>query len=279
MSTLQEVAKSALSTAYSGPIRRASERAGLHPTIFSIHLRIQEVAKMIDHRRAPNPYPVELPGASARFDVSARTEYNRVSSFLDEEPVIETIVAELEDDDVYWDVGANIGTHAFLPAAAHPTASVVAIEPYHRNVTKLIRNRALNDLDNVSILPLALSDRSGTAELRGENDQPGYGAFSLAGESDVEVVEVPVRPGDELIADGIPAPSVVKIDVEGGELAVLEGLEKTLSGGTVRTVFCEVHRHEGVSEDAVTNRLREYGYAVTPIAERGPALFVRADRR
>lgn len=278
MCALHERAETLLAALYSGPIRRVSERTGLHPFVFGLHRRIQTVTKLIDHRRAPNPYPVDIAGRTVQFDVSTLTEYNRVSSFLEEEALIGAIVGELRDDDVYWDVGANIGTHAFLPAAVHPTARVIAVEPHHRNVTKLIRNKTLNELDNVSILPIALSDRTGTATLRGADDRPGYGSFSLVGASADTVADVPVRPGDDVIADGVPAPSVVKIDVEGGELAVLDGLEATLASGTIRTVFCEVHRQEGVTEAEVARRLERFGYDVRRVAERGPTVFLRADR-
>lgn len=278
MCAIHERAETVLSSLYSGPIRRVSERTGLHPFLFEIHRRIQTITKRIDHRLAPNPYPVEVADRTVEFDVSSLTEYNRVSNFLDEGALIDAIVGELRDDDVYWDVGANIGTHAFLPAAAHPGARIIAVEPHHRNVAKLIRNKTANGLDNVSVLPIALSDRGGTAALRGEDDRPGYGSFSLVGESAETVATVPVRPGDDVIADGVPTPSVVKIDVEGGELAVLDGLKETLSTSAVRTVFCEVHRQEGISEDAVERRLRRFGYDVTRVAERGPTVFLRADR-
>lgn len=278
MYAIHKEVETLLSSLYSGPIRRVSERAGLHPLIFEIHRRIQTLSKRIDHRLAPNPYPVTVDDRTVRFDVSNLPEYNRVVSFLDEEAVIDEIVSELRDDDVYWDVGANIGTHALLPAAARPDARVIAVEPHHRNVAKLIRNKTLNGLDSVTILPIALSDREGTATLRGADDRPGYGSFSLTGGSEETVADVPVRPGDDVIDDGVPAPTVVKIDVEGGELAVLEGLSETLSEGSIRTVFCEVHRHEGVAAEDVVRRLREFGYEVSRVAERGPALFLRADR-
>lgn len=277
MCALHERAETLLASLYAGPVRRASERAGLHPFVFEIHRRIQTLAKRVDHRLAPNPYPVEVDGRTVRFDVSTLPEYNRVSSFLQEEAVIDTIVSELRDDDVYWDVGANIGTHALLPAAAHPSARVIAVEPHHRNVAKLIRNKTLNELD-ITILPIALSDRAGTATLRGADDRPGHGSFSLGDDATETAADVPVRPGDDVIADGVPTPSVVKIDVEGAELAVLDGLSETLSEGSIRTVFCEVHRHEGVDESEVVDRLESRGYDARRVAERGPAAFLRADR-
>ncbi|WP_171814664.1 FkbM family methyltransferase [Halopiger xanaduensis] len=278
MCALHERAETLLSSLYSGPIRNASEQAGLHPFVFEIHRRIQTLTKRVDHRLAPNPYPVEVNGRTVRFDVSTLPEYNRVSSFLDEEAVIDAIVSELRDDDVYWDVGANIGTHALLPAAAHPGARIIAVEPHHRNVAKLIRNKTLNESDSVTILPIALSDHTGTATLRGADDRPGYGSFSLGDDTEETVADVPVRPGDDVIADGVPKPSVVKIDVEGAEREVLDGLSETLAEGSIRTVFCEVHRHEGVDESDVVGRLEDREYDVSRITERGPTVFLKADR-
>ncbi|RKD98069.1 FkbM family methyltransferase [Halopiger aswanensis] len=278
MCALHERAETLLSSLYAGPVRRVSERSGLHPFVFEVHQRIQTLTKRLDHRLAPNPYPVEVNDRTVRFDVSTLPEYNRVSSFLEEEAVIDAIVSEIRDDDVYWDVGANIGTHALLPAAAQPGARVIAVEPHHRNVAKLIRNKTLNELDSVTVLPIALGDNTGTATLRGADDRPGYGSFSLGNNSEQTVADVPVRPGDDVIADGVPEPTVVKIDVEGAECEVLDGLTETLSERSIRTVFCEVHRHEGVDESDVVGRLEDRGYDVSRITERGPTAFLKADR-
>lgn len=278
MCALHERAKTLLASLYRGPVRRLSERTGLHPFIFGIHQKVQTLTKRVDHNFAPNPYPVEINSRIVRFDISTLPEYNRVSSFLQEKVIIQEIVSAIRDDDVYWDIGANIGTHALLPAAAHPGARVIAIEPHHRNIAKLIRNKTLNELDSVTILPIALSDHTGTATLHGADERPGYGSFSLNNDTAETVANVPVRPGDHMIEDGIPAPSVIKIDVEGAECDVLDGLADALSEGSIRTVFCEVHRHEGVKENDVIRRLENRGYDVSRLSERGPTVFLRADR-
>jgi hypothetical protein len=66
----------------------------------------------------------------------------------------------------------------------------------------------------------------------------------------------------------LPHPDVVKIDVEGYELEVVEGLSKALSSGQVRSVFIEVHfallhgRKLDKAPAAILQRLRQHGFSV-----------------
>ncbi|WP_189319175.1 FkbM family methyltransferase [Halolamina pelagica] len=90
---------------------------------------------------------------------------------------------------------------------------------------------ARNQLQNVEILDVALSDSVGNIEFsQPTEDDVGYGSSSIEANESEATIEVPTTTGDHLIAGGkIPAPNVVKIDVEGSEPLVLEGLEKSLS--------------------------------------------------
>jgi len=71
-----------------------------------------------------------------------------------------------------------------------------------------------------------------TADLRSYARRTGF----------VRVVQVKVTTGDRLIScHGVLLPNVIKIDVEGFELEVVESLEQTLRGSDCRAVFVEVH--------------------------------------
>lgn len=129
------------------------------------------------------------------------------------------------------DVGANEGFYTvFAARRVAPGGRVLAFEPSPRERSRLERNVRINRLANVQVLPLALGARPGRAVLRvanpEHNGQNSLGAFayesvSLAGEVNVEV-----RTLDEVAAG--TRVDLVKIDVEGAELAVLEGAERVL---------------------------------------------------
>lgn len=166
--------------------------------------------------------------------------------------------------DVVWDVGANIGTYTLLAATTGATA--IAFEPGPRARTQLVKNAELNDVTGrVDATPYALSDYDGTGTLL---PAERTGVRQLAQEAD-HGDTVPVRTGDSL---DLPTPDVVKIDVEGAELAVLDGLQDRLRD--VRVCYVEVH--EGVNQAAVESRLDDAGLSVT--AAYGDDPILRGER-
>ena len=256
----------------------------------SRYLRWQFVARRsaIRARRAVARGYVELSvaGASAEFVAENRVSIERtLRRFAIEYDRIERLLTELNDDDVFYDVGANTGLYTCL--AADICSHVAAFEPYPPNVSELQQNVARND-GNVSVHELALSNTDGSVGFAvPETASPGYGKASLA--DDTAQLEVPTIRGDSLVADDVaPPPNVVKIDVEGAEPLVVEGLEKTLSRQQCRLVHCEVHRPDssrdsirdhGTTESEFLDRFTEMGFDTTIIADNGSEFVVEARRR
>jgi FkbM family methyltransferase len=124
------------------------------------------------------------------------------------------------------DVGANIGLFAVaLARAVGPTGRVLAIEPLASNVERLIENAALNQLTNIDFIRAAAGDAEGQITLNLASD-PAYG-------STTQVVDKRATGGMTSVRStqvdsvwqmhGRPPVSAMKIDVEGGEEAVLHG--------------------------------------------------------
>lgn len=139
---------------------------------------------------------------------------------------------------VCWDVGAHFGYHSLALAAQG--AQVVAFEPNAHNAARLRDNLARNPAlaGRVRLRPEALSDREGTLEFvqSADLDETSSGSHLAAATppSDGAVYEhfqhvtVPCARADSLIAAGEAPPAVMKIDVEGAELLVLEGARELL---------------------------------------------------
>jgi FkbM family methyltransferase len=133
-------------------------------------------------------------------------------------PQMRCLASLMHAGDVFWDVGAHHG-YVTLCAARHvgPTGSVHAFEPSARNRRLLARHVSWNGFRNVVIHPFALSSYNGEAPFGGTDTSK---MLHLGGGTET----VQVRTADSLVRSGaLPAPSVMKVDVEGAEADLLQG--------------------------------------------------------
>lgn len=125
---------------------------------------------------------------------------------------------------VFYDIGAHVGYYTLLTSAlVGSEGSVYAFEPSPRNLRFLHHHVRLNDLSNVKIIEACVAKRSGRRTFA-----PGSDSFRghLAPDGELEIRSVAIDP--LVAAARIRPPDVVKIDVEGGEVEVLEGARETL---------------------------------------------------
>ncbi|MEF8789998.1 MAG: FkbM family methyltransferase [Haloarculaceae archaeon] len=238
--------------------------------------------------------PFTVAGVTATFDTSNRGVVGRTSAALDRERApLAAFLRRLRPGDTVWDVGANVGLYTgFVAAALDPERGrVVAFEPYDPNADLLERNAGLNQAP-VDVHRLALSDADGhVAFSHPDEDTVGAGLPAISDDRGAASRTEAAR-GDTLVSAGrAPAPTAVKIDVEGAEPLVVEGLDTTLRTDPPRVLLVEIHHSTeaidrdsieeyGDSVDAFEARLESFGYEV---AERFPrpryddehVLFVR----
>ncbi len=164
----------------------------------------------------------------------------------------------LQEDWLFADIGANIGSYTVLAAGA-VGAKVICFEPHPRTFRKLEANIAINHLgDRVEAHCCGLSDRLG--ELAFTADQDTVNHIMGPGETGPSIT-VPVNTLDAVLEGRIPA--VIKIDVEGHERAVLDGASKTLAHPEVRAVLMETNgsgEKFGVSDDDLLAAMERYGF-------------------
>lgn len=154
--------------------------------------------------------------------------------------VQEALVRSLRAGDSVWDVGANIGYLALVAAGmVGPRGHVVAIEPDPDCAAAIRTNAALNGLDTtIEVVEAAASDRSATADLVVVADRL-WTRLASVGDHDLHERTVQVR---TIALDDVRAspPTLVKIDVEGAELAVVAGMARLLREARP-IVVCEMH--------------------------------------
>lgn len=144
--------------------------------------------------------------------------------------------AVVRPGDTVVDVGAHFGIYSLLAARlVGPTGRVLAFEPDPASRAQLERNVAGAHAATVEVRPEAVADRAGRARLVRAH---GAGDASLdAGDDGIEVETVTLA--DACAARGA-SPDVLKVDVEGGEAAVLAGASPALLAG-LRALVLEVH--------------------------------------
>jgi FkbM family methyltransferase len=214
--------------------------------------------------------------------VQTRSEHARLRACAKEPFTIAWLHERVGAAGVLYDIGANVGAYS-LVAALKPgsTVRVVAFEPSYGTVASLCENIVINRVDDrVTPLPVALSDCTGLKVFALRDRQPGAARHVLAdgqaGDASDAAFQQPVmtlRLDDAVRMFDLPAPNHIKLDVDGGELAVLQGGVDTLSSPALQTMLVEVATSlsEAViaalaqcglrleSKHAVLNKSGEYG--------------------
>jgi FkbM family methyltransferase len=182
-----------------------------------------------------------------------------------------------------YDVGAFEGILTmFFAVQAGPAGRVVAFEPIPDSYRRILEHVELNRLDNVDVHNIAIGSGPGRLTFTGLPGRFGRATANAeirdAISSSVgEAVSafVPVNSlDDEIRQASLPDPDFVKVDVEGMELDVLQGMRETVARRKP-ALFIEIHgaNIEGKRANArrVVETLTTYGYAIRHV-ETGQAL-------
>ncbi len=148
-----------------------------------------------------------------------------------ETEIINTWLEWCKGPNVVLDIGAYTGLMSILAARLHPKTTVELFEPMDRTIERAKINLKANHIyQQVNMHNKAASNHSGPASINMPRDENFLGtgnAIDDKGGKIVDVKQIQCVQIDEALPDIIP--TVVKIDVEGHELACLEGMEKILS--------------------------------------------------
>ncbi|MFN9631896.1 MAG: FkbM family methyltransferase, partial [Erythrobacteraceae bacterium] len=188
-----------------------------------------------------------------RYATTGSSSAKRVRSLFTKEPITLAWIDSFHENEVLFDIGANVGMYTVY-AAVMQNAQVYSFEPEALNYAELNKNIYLNHLHHSCLAyGLALSDVDKTDRLLLSDFGLGISYHDFEENSwtedkqfaeDWHVSKDNRRPQgcigrrvDTLIADGLPVPNHIKIDVDGLEHRVIAGMRETLQQPELRTVL------------------------------------------
>lgn len=252
------------------------QRRLLKPAYQRMPSAIREpIRKRILHENYPMklPYQKIVSGLTASFGINNLVDYNRIVREDFEDGFLPDMLATINAGDTFWDVGCAQGLYSIFAAKAG--AQVVAFDPDPLSIRSIMNNLKFNaDVrPNVSVMNLALGASDGRMELN--VDPKGSCAPSGRHTSDGQKNKIIVgqRSAESLVNQGFRSPNVMKIDVEGAEMMVLDGLAQLPT--LPRDIFLEIHPtflpKFGSSAEEVMRKLSQMGYVLPGGLPENPA--------
>jgi FkbM family methyltransferase len=193
-------------------------------------------------------------------------------------PLQETLASYLKPGGVFYDIGANIGFFSIIGAKlVGNTGKVYAFEPAPDNAAKIRHNARLNNFSQITVIEKAVSGSMGEGQLLLTENIGGHTLASadrpldVRGSMAVDLVSI-----DELIARGeLTPPTLVKIDVEGAELDVLQGMKQTLAQYQTLVVYeIDAKQEEAFKrkQQAVADFWQSQSYQIQPLEKCYPGI-------
>lgn len=166
----------------------------------------------------------------------------------------------LREDDLFVDVGANIGVYTIL-SSAHCKSKSISIEPIPNTIGILKSNIKLNNIENlVTIKPFGISEKPGKMLFTNSHDSINH----VKSDTDVKnesYIKIKTNSLDEIIGNN--SPIMLKIDVEGFEKEVVSGGINTLSNLNLKAIIIELNgcgSNYGYDDSEINSIILNYGF-------------------
>jgi FkbM family methyltransferase len=201
----------------------------------------------------PTPYGILLTPP-----ISPRTQMLGIY----ETPASKILEKELKYARLFIDAGAHVGYYTLL--ASKVAKEIISIEPNPFNYKLLKFNLRINKIKNAYALNIAASNYNGETGISIPKLKGKIATDESSLDNNISRIKIKVVKLDDLLLKIGKNPDVIKIDVEGSEMQVLEGLQETLRKG-VKCLMVEVHSEENKSE--AIGFLKSLGYKVTQVSK------------
>ena len=200
----------------------------------------------------------------------------RAKSFGAKEPETNAwLRSEINDDSVFWDIGANIGLYSLYAAALNGNCSILAIEPESQNFASLCQNVFANGFINIDVFSFAVNGGPfSIQDLHVSEMGAGCAVHNLGSTSPWSSNQAVFRQKtvtsspDELVKNfGFIAPSIMKIDVDGIELEILRG-SRTILSDSLKTVLVEIDADDDSAVEEMSRIMLDTGFSLVAESDR-----------
>jgi FkbM family methyltransferase len=230
------------------------------------------VPPMLAHARRRVMVAAERLGVDSQVkQLRALTDKGMRRDLRDHEAFRFLLAATVRADSHTIDVGAHAGDVLGEMLRLSPRGRHLAYEPIPYLFAQLAARFPAAELRNA-----ALSDQSGISTFQHVVDMPGVSGLRRRGgipaDARIEEIEVTVERLDDTLPEGF-APSFIKIDVEGAELQVMLGAERTIARHRPLIAFehgAQASDHYGTTPRMMHEFLAGNGYRIFDFAGVGP---------
>lgn len=183
-----------------------------------------------------------------------------------EYPIQENIRKNLGTGGVFYDIGANNGFFTLLASQlVGQTGHVSSFEPFPKNIASIKNVISRNKLTNCHLEECAVTDSVGEAQLFYQDNMATPSIMHKEGDGPSSL-RVPTVTLNEYVLNS-PRPTLIKLDVEGAEVGVLQGSKSLIASDGPPSWIIELHRPD--DEESVLSLLAPGGYHTEKLRERG----------
>lgn len=178
-----------------------------------------------------------------------------------------------KDGMVFVDIGAHYGFYTLLVGTRHRNSKVFAFEPAPENYEVLKKNVETNNLKNVEIYNLAVSEREEIKRFNITKDSGCCGFYPHPLAKTLREIEVKTVVLDSFLREIPKVPLIIKIDVEGHEIYVLEGMRGIIEDATDLMFFIEFNpdslKSAGFQPEDLLEKIDQLGFDIYFIDDEG----------
>lgn len=217
-------------------------------------------------------YKISSSLSSMKISISNAHELQRGITFLTKEPdTVEWIESYKNSGASLIDVGANIGIYSLYYASLSIDSKVYCLEPDASSYVSLIKNISINNFKNINARLIAASNENGWLDIDLSTYEAGAGAGSIDGSYDFSKLDSSYGVTQPVFSQTLDSMTkdidmtngvILKIDVDGHELSILQGSKEFLKNKLLRSVIIELNTKSDAEISNVLSLFEECGMSL-----------------